>query len=346
MDKSTITNNKQSEFPTSYDYYNNCCGYLKETQITTITNPTTATTSTTHPDINLISQSISLSTTTTEIHGKSDATETEKEKNNSLVTGVKSKLNLNDGAVNGCETIPAPAAINKKCESSKYDLKKQYMAGASNTTISSSSNMSSVSGHPRNLSKTQSLDIVDHVGDEHVQDNELKLLSSVPESYKLKVVTKNLGGSELSETAVPATGSLQHSSANAMFNDQMRPIYPNVPYSPYGSPIGSPRSNRRRAPLRESRRISIEQTGSFLQLNQYKLMDQIGQGSYGLVKLAYSEEDSTHYAMKILSKRRLLKKVGFLGRGPKRTTSPLDRVYREIAVLKKVLFLTVIFSCR
>lgn len=59
--------------------------------------------------------------------------------------------------------------------------------------------------------------------------------------------------------------------------DQNRPIYPNVPYSPYGSPFGSPRSGRRRPPLRESRRISIEQSGSFLQLNQYKLMDQIGQ---------------------------------------------------------------------
>lgn len=58
--------------------------------------------------------------------------------------------------------------------------------------------------------------------------------------------------------------------------EQNRPIYPNVPYSPYGSPFGSPR-NRRRGPLRESRRISIEQSGSFLQLNQYKLMDQIGQ---------------------------------------------------------------------
>ncbi|XP_055853315.1 calcium/calmodulin-dependent protein kinase kinase 2 isoform X1 [Episyrphus balteatus] len=118
---------------------------------------------------------------------------------------------------------------------------------------------------------------------------------------------------------------------------ESRPIYPNVPYSPYASPYGSPRSHRRKTPLRESRRISIEQSGSFLQLNQYKLMDQIGQGSYGLVKLAYSEEDSTHYAMKILSKRRLLRKAGLMSRGPKRTTtSPLDRVYREIAVLKKL----------
>ncbi|KAL5274503.1 CAMKK2 family protein [Megaselia abdita] len=119
-------------------------------------------------------------------------------------------------------------------------------------------------------------------------------------------------------------------------NSDTRPIYPNVPYSPYGSPYNSPRSNRRKTPLRESRRISIERSGSFLQLNQYKLMDQIGQGSYGLVKLAYSEEDSTHYAMKILSKRKLLRKAGLMGRGPKKTTSPLDRVYREIAVLKKL----------
>lgn len=57
--------------------------------------------------------------------------------------------------------------------------------------------------------------------------------------------------------------------------------------------------------------------------------------------MAYSEEDSTHYAMKILSKRKLLRKAGLMGRGPKKGiqkegTSPLDRVYREIAVLKKV----------
>ncbi|KRG00726.1 calcium/calmodulin-dependent protein kinase kinase 1 [Drosophila mojavensis] len=125
--------------------------------------------------------------------------------------------------------------------------------------------------------------------------------------------------------------------ATAVFpSTDSRPIYPNVPYSPYGSPFGSPRSVRRRPPLRESRRISIEKSGSFLQLNQYKLLDQIGQGSYGLVKLAYSEEDSTHYAMKILSKKRLLRQAAFMRRGPKQATSPLDRVYREIAVLKKL----------
>lgn len=56
-----------------------------------------------------------------------------------------------------------------------------------------------------------------------------------------------------------------------------RPIYPNCPFSPYGSPTGSPRSNRKRQPLKESRRVSIEKTGMYIQLNQYKLMDAIGQ---------------------------------------------------------------------
>ncbi|KAK6636455.1 hypothetical protein RUM43_010116 [Polyplax serrata] len=67
-------------------------------------------------------------------------------------------------------------------------------------------------------------------------------------------------------------------------------------------------------------------------------------GSYGLVKLAYNEEDSTYYAMKVLSKKKLLKKAGVFGRTiPNRKdpskpyrNSPLEKVYREIAILKKL----------
>lgn len=103
--------------------------------------------------------------------------------------------------------------------------------------------------HFRNLPKTQSLDLAD----DHRDD---------------------VGGGLLTtSTSTDLSGTLPKVHPF----DQNRPIYPNVPYSPYGSPYGSPRTGRRRAPLRESRRISIEQTGSFLQLNQYKLMDQIGQ---------------------------------------------------------------------
>ncbi|XP_042209895.1 calcium/calmodulin-dependent protein kinase kinase 1-like [Homarus americanus] len=119
-----------------------------------------------------------------------------------------------------------------------------------------------------------------------------------------------------------------------------RPIYPNVPFSPYGSPCSSPRLRRR--PLKESRCVSIEKNGEYVQLNQYKLKEAIGQGSYGIVKLAYNEEDDTHYAMKILSKKKLMKKHGCFGAPTtsesirRETKEPLDRVHREIAILKKL----------
>ncbi|XP_068623617.1 calcium/calmodulin-dependent protein kinase kinase 2 [Battus philenor] len=97
----------------------------------------------------------------------------------------------------------------------------------------------------------------------------------------------------------------------------------------------------RRAP-RESRRVSLAQASGYVQLNQYRLLEPIGQGSYGIVKLAYNEEDDTHYAMKILSKRKLMRRAGLFGRTPPRRPGPgpppdpLQRVYREIAVLKKL----------
>uniref|UniRef100_A0A182SFK5 calcium/calmodulin-dependent protein kinase n=1 Tax=Anopheles maculatus TaxID=74869 RepID=A0A182SFK5_9DIPT len=172
--------------------------------------------------------------------------------------------------------------------------------------------------HIKILPKTQSLDLA---------DNDDMLEASNRSESQLEISAAGIVPPGLKGRVLPKLQTLDQTN---------RPIYPNVPYSPYNSPYGSPRSGRRRTPLRESRRVSIEQSGSFLQLNQYKLLDQIGQGSYGLVKLAYSEEDSTHYAMKILSKRKLLRKAGLMRRGPKRGTSPLDRVYREIAVLKKL----------
>ncbi|KAG4080293.1 hypothetical protein HA402_010785 [Bradysia odoriphaga] len=225
------------------------------------------------------------------------------------------KLNLDKDVVPSSRTTSDHSTNRSNLNLSSSDVSKPVQT-TSNTVDTSKKvqlsmcHRSNIPPHIRILPKTQSLDLVDDRTDDH-------------QSSKSSDVTPSVAG------MMPKYQSL----------DQTRPIYPNVPYSPYGSPYGSPRSGRRRPPLRESRRVSIEQTGSFLQLNQYKLMDQIGQGSYGLVKLAYSEEDSTHYAMKILSKRKLLRKAGLMGigRGPKKgTTSYLDRVYREIAVLKKL----------
>merc|ERR1719232_495434 len=124
-----------------------------------------------------------------------------------------------------------------------------------------------------------------------------------------------------------------------------RPIYPNLPYSPYSSPISSPRV--RRKPLKVTKQASTEHRDNYMQLNQYKLMGQVGQGSYSIVKLAYNVAEDTNYAMKILSKKKLQKKAGIFGRiAPtrkgaggrliKKSENTLDKVYREIAILKKL----------
>ncbi|KAJ7995601.1 hypothetical protein DPEC_G00246280, partial [Dallia pectoralis] len=95
------------------------------------------------------------------------------------------------------------------------------------------------------------------------------------------------------------------------------------------------------------KRVSISDSQDCIQLNQYKLKDEIGKGSYGVVKLAYNEDDDQYYAMKVVSKKKLMKMCGFPRspppRGatsessmPSKTMGPLDRVYQEIAILKKL----------
>jgi len=137
----------------------------------------------------------------------------------------------------------------------------------------------------------------------------------------------------------PATTTA--TAATAQAPSSARPICPNLPYSP----ACSPRFARRRPPLRECRvSVNVQSLDDHTaetphqKLNQYKLIDSIGQGSYGLVKLAYNELDDKHYAMKILSKKKLMKKAGCFGRmnARRKGANPLDKVYREIALLKKL----------
>ena len=99
-----------------------------------------------------------------------------------------------------------------------------------------------------------------------------------------------------------------------------RPIYPNLPYSPYSSPNSSPRwdtwlsdqshsgsshynsspnSRVRRKPLKVTKQASTEHRDNYMQLNQYKLMGQVGQGSYSIVKLAYNVAEDTNYVSRI-----------------------------------------------
>lgn len=100
-----------------------------------------------------------------------------------------------------------------------------------------------------------------------------------------------------------------------------------------------------RQPTIETKRVSITDTEDFVQLNQYKLKNEIGKGSYGVVKLAYNEDSEEFYAMKVVSKKKLMKQCGFIRRFPSQGSQqdifpkavlPLDRVYKEIAILKKL----------
>ncbi|KAF7641879.1 hypothetical protein LDENG_00269680 [Lucifuga dentata] len=99
-------------------------------------------------------------------------------------------------------------------------------------------------------------------------------------------------------------------------------------------------------PTIETKCVSITDADDCVQLNQYKLQHEIGKGSYGVVKLAYEASDQ-YYAMKVASKKKLMRQGGFLRRLPPRglnprqdscsaATGPLDRMYREIAILKKL----------
>ncbi|KAG8001856.1 Calcium/calmodulin-dependent protein kinase kinase 1 [Nibea albiflora] len=104
-----------------------------------------------------------------------------------------------------------------------------------------------------------------------------------------------------------------------------------------------------RQPTIETKRVSITDADDCVQLNQYRLNREIGKGSYGVVRLAYNKDSEQYYAMKVVSKKKLMRQCGFLRRLPPqgsngngsldpfpKATLPLEKVYKEIAILKKL----------
>ncbi|NP_001382590.1 calcium/calmodulin-dependent protein kinase kinase 2 isoform 2 [Rattus norvegicus] len=128
---------------------------------------------------------------------------------------------------------------------------------------------------------------------------ELPLDASEPESRSL------LSGRKMSLQERSQGGPASNSSLDM----NGRCICPSLSYSPASSPQSSPRMPRR--PTVESHHVSITGLQDCVQLNQYTLKDEIGKGSYGVVKLAYNENDNTYYAMKVLSKKKLIRQAGF-----------------------------------
>ncbi|XP_071761270.2 calcium/calmodulin-dependent protein kinase kinase 2 [Centroberyx gerrardi] len=180
--------------------------------------------------------------------------------------------------------------------------------------------------------RTPSCDLLSHT----VGRTEALLPDSQEQRGRLNLSDRKLSLQERSQTAMSPCSS---PGLNGRY------IYPSLPYSPITSPHSSPRLPRR--PTVESHRVSITDLQDCVQLNQYKLKDEIGKGSYGVVKLAYNEDDNTYYAMKVLSKKKLMRQAGFPRRppprgakaapeGPPQPKGPLERVYQEIAILKKL----------
>ncbi|TKS84631.1 Calcium/calmodulin-dependent protein kinase kinase 2 [Collichthys lucidus] len=180
--------------------------------------------------------------------------------------------------------------------------------------------------------RTPSCDLLSHT----VGRQEALLPESQEQRGRLNLSDRKLSLQERSQTSASPCSS---PGLNGRY------IYPSLPYSPITSPHSSPRLPRR--PTVESHSVSITDLQDCVQLNQYKLKDEIGKGSYGVVKLAYNEDDNTYYAMKVLSKKRLMRQAGFPRRppprgakaapeGPPQLKGPLERVYQEIAILKKL----------
>ena len=96
-------------------------------------------------------------------------------------------------------------------------------------------------------------------------------LTQPPSPDVLNSASASSSGAAMSPQPVDAAGAACGNDPNG------RPIFPNLPYSPYGSPNSSPRIKRK--PLRETKRVDsiTEPSGEYVQLNQYKLEGAIGQ---------------------------------------------------------------------
>ncbi|KAH7402969.1 kinase-like domain-containing protein [Cadophora sp. MPI-SDFR-AT-0126] len=84
--------------------------------------------------------------------------------------------------------------------------------------------------------------------------------------------------------------------------------------------------------VRETQKAQVEQdfiTGRKL-INQYEIIDEIGRGVHGKVKLARSLETGDHVAIKIMQRFSRKRRLGRVN------VSPENKTKREIAILKKI----------
>ncbi|KAH6662733.1 hypothetical protein B0J14DRAFT_284996 [Halenospora varia] len=132
---------------------------------------------------------------------------------------------------------------------------------------------------------------------------------------------------------VSKTATSTPSSSPGLFSPTTAHRIPLPPLSSDGTPQSSPYLHPLQMhKVRETHKAQVEQdfiTGRKL-INQYEVIEEIGRGVHGKVKLARSLETGDYVAIKIIqrfSKKRRLGRV---------TVSPEDKTKREIAILKKI----------
>lgn len=139
-----------------------------------------------------------------------------------------------------------------------------------------------------------------------------------------------------SPAAVLRSISLPRHTRAVSAEPERPPASPEMSLPPCSRQHVSPRVMRRTKTI-DTHDIAKEEFEDHIRVNQYKVLDIIGHGSYGIVRKATIDDDEV-YAMKIVGKRRLKRKGGLFrprpGKAPPK--SPLDNITREIAILKKL----------
>ncbi|KAI9054085.1 hypothetical protein LZ554_001256 [Drepanopeziza brunnea f. sp. 'monogermtubi'] len=123
------------------------------------------------------------------------------------------------------------------------------------------------------------------------------------------------------------------SSSPGLFSPSLHPIKTYLPSladdTPHPSPYLHPLQMHK---VRETHKAQVEQdfiTGRKL-INQYEIINEIGRGVHGKVKLARDLETGGYVAIKIIQRFSKKRKLGRV------TVSPEDKTKKEIAILKKI----------
>ncbi|KAH9207515.1 hypothetical protein DL95DRAFT_313576 [Leptodontidium sp. 2 PMI_412] len=134
-------------------------------------------------------------------------------------------------------------------------------------------------------------------------------------------------------TAAAKTATSTPSSSPGLFSPSLNPTKLNLPPLSDGTPHPSPYLHPLQMhKVRETHKAQVDQdflTGRKL-INQYEIINEIGRGVHGKVKLARSLETGGYVAIKIIQRFSKKRKLGRV------TVSPEDKTKKEIAILKKI----------